>query len=213
MKRLLRFIWFVVLMRILTLLILGVNVRNRDGLYRYKQFILVANHNSHLDTMVLMNLFPYQKIQSIRPVAAMDYFRKNRFLRWFALNIIQIVSLPREIHSVQTDPLAECANALEEGHSLIFYPEGTRGQPEKLQNFKSGLAHLAKRFPQIPVIPVFLHGLGKALPKGEFILIPFYCDILVGEAFYWTGSRDHFMAALNEKMHKLALHGHFTAWD
>ncbi|MCO4836344.1 MAG: 1-acyl-sn-glycerol-3-phosphate acyltransferase, partial [Acidimicrobiaceae bacterium] len=66
------------------LVVLGLNIRNRDRLHKHKQIILVANHNSHLDTMVLMSLFPYKEMNKIRPVAAMDYFFKHPIRRWFA---------------------------------------------------------------------------------------------------------------------------------
>lgn len=213
MNTLLRYIWFEILMKALVLVVLGLNIRNRSKLYQHRQIILVANHNSHLDTMVLMTLFPFSKKKQIRPVAAMDYFLTSRFRSWFVQKIIQIVPISREIKSVRTDPLGSCSEALKQGHSLILYPEGTRGQPEKLEQFRAGIAHLVKRFPDIPVVPVFLHGLGKALPKGEFLLVPFYCDIFVGDAFFWPGTRKEFMDTLNQRMDQLTEQGKFMPLD
>lgn len=213
MNTILRYIWFEMLMKPFVMVVLGLNIRNRSKLHQHKQVIFVANHNSHLDTMVLMTLFPFKKIKNIRPVAAMDYFLRNRFLRWFAENIIHIVPISREIKSVRTDPLASCYQALNKGNSLILYPEGTRGHPEKLEEFKTGVAHLVKRFPDMPVVPIFCHGLGKALPKGEFLLVPFYCDIFVGDSIFWQGNRKDFMDSLNSHMHQLADQGQFVAWE
>ncbi|AQT68045.1 2-acyl-glycerophospho-ethanolamine acyltransferase [Anaerohalosphaera lusitana] len=213
MKTVLRYIWFQVLIKPLVLVVLGLNIRDRSRLHKHKQMILVANHNSHLDTMVLMSLFPFKRIQETRPVAATDYFYKSRLRRWFADNIIQIVPVQREIRSVRLDPLASCSQALKKGQSLILYPEGTRGEPEKLENFKTGIAHLSKRFPEIPVVPIFCHGLGKALPKGDFLLVPFYCDIFIGPPIYWQGNRNTFMKSLNQTMQGLAEQGNFKPWD
>jgi 1-acyl-sn-glycerol-3-phosphate acyltransferase len=213
MKTILRYIWFEILMKPLVLIVLGLNIRNRSKLYQHKQMIFVANHNSHLDTMVLMTLFPHKKRMNIRPVAAMDYFLRNRFLRWFAENIIQIVPVSRENKSARTDPLASCCQALNQGSSLILYPEGTRGHPEKLENFKTGIAHLVKRYPDVPVVPIFCHGLGKALPKGELLLVPFYCDVFVGDSIFWQGNRNDFMDSLNSNMRQLAEQGQFEAWQ
>jgi 1-acyl-sn-glycerol-3-phosphate acyltransferase len=126
--------------------------------------------------MVLMSLLP-----RVRPVAAMDYFFRNRLLAWFATRIIGILPIKRQRTTPDEDLLAPVAQSLARGDILIFFPEGSRGEPERLTEFKSGLARLAERFPQVPVIPVFTHGLGKALPKGDWVLVPFFVDVFVGE--------------------------------
>jgi 1-acyl-sn-glycerol-3-phosphate acyltransferase len=113
----------------------------------------------------------------------------------------------------EKDPLAGVAAALERGDILLFYPEGTRGIPERLQAFKTGLAHIAKRHPAVPIVPVFLHGLGKALPKGEALLVPFFCDVFVGEPVRWLGDRKLFMDTVNTRMEELAREGNFPAWE
>ena len=96
---------------------------------------------------------------------------------------------------------------------LIVFPEGSRGEPEHLQHFKRGIARLAESNPTVPVIPVFLHGLGKALPKGETILVPFFCDVFVGEPLPWTGERRSYMRQLDERMKQLADERNFPVWD
>jgi hypothetical protein len=68
---------------------------------------------------------------------------------------------------------------------------------------KSGVAHLAKCRPAVPVIPVLLHGLGKALPKGEGLLVPCFCDVVVGEALRWTGGKATFMEAMEARFAEL----------
>ena len=83
----------------------------------------------------------------------------------------------------------------------------------KLDKFKTGIAHLAKRCPEVPIVPVFLHGFGKALPKGEALLVPFFCDIFLGEKIFWTGNKSSFMDKLEGSMLNLARAGNFTAWE
>ena len=96
---------------------------------------------------------------------------------------------------------------------MILFPEGSRGDPEQFGTFKNGIAHLSKRYPTIPVVPIFLHGLGKALPKGEAVLVPFFCDVFVGEPIQWTGDRQSFMANLETAIKALADEGHRPAWE
>jgi hypothetical protein len=63
------------------------------------------------------------------------------------------------------------------------------------------------------VTPVFLHGLGKALPKGSMLLVPFNCDVFVGPAFRWEGSVEGFMARTEAAMASLAAEGEFAPWE
>jgi len=212
MARLLQYLFFLLVVRPLTLIVLGLNVRHRERLPSKGPVILVANHNSHLDTFVLMTLFPMAALRWLRPVAAADYFLRNKLLAWFALNIINIIPLKRGAPARGEDPLQPCSDALQRGEMLILFPEGTRGEPEQLAAFKTGVAHLAKRHPEVPVVPIFLHGLGKALPKGEALLVPFFCDVFIGEPVPWQGDRQEFMEALEGSIKSLADQGHFAAW-
>lgn len=174
---------------------------------------VTANHNSHLDTLVLMSLFPLRMLPRLRPVAAADYFLRNRLLAWFAGRIIGIIPLDRSGRAGSRDPLAGVAAALAEGCVVILFPEGSRGEPERMAGFRNGVAHLAKRFPDVPLVPVFLHGLGKALPRGAFLLVPFFCDVFVGEAMAWCGDRRAFMAELERRTSALAAEGRLPAWE
>jgi 1-acyl-sn-glycerol-3-phosphate acyltransferase len=206
-------LFFLLFVRPLVLIVLGLNVRHRNRLPQHGPAIIVSNHNSHLDTLVLMTLLPWRILGSIRPVAAKNYFLKNPLLAWFARTVMHIIPLERQVIHHDQDPLALCSEALRKSEILILFPEGSRGDPEQMGTFKTGIAHLAKRHPDIPITPIFLYGLGKALPKGEAILVPFFCDVFVGEPIQWTGDRHGFMTNLEEAIKALAQEGHRPAWD
>ncbi|WDI30061.1 lysophospholipid acyltransferase family protein [Hyphococcus flavus] len=211
MTRALQYLFFLLVVRPVLLIILGMNVRGRENLPQKGPAIIAANHNSHLDTLTLMALFPLKELHRLRPAAAADYFLSNKWLSWFAKNIIGIIPLNRG--AVRKNPLADLETALDKGEILVLFPEGSRGEPEQRADFKRGVAYLAKSRPEVPVVPVFMHGLGKALPKGSFFLVPFNCDVIAGEAIKWTGDTGSFMGALETSMNDLAAEGHFQPWE
>ena len=213
MGYLLRLFFYGVLVRTVVLFVLGLNVRHRERLPAKGPAIIAANHNSHLDAMAMISLLPLRLLPRVRPVAAADYFLSNKLLAWFALNVVGIVPLNRTRRNPNDDLLAPVAAALERGEILIFFTEGSRGEPEQLAEFKSGLARIAERRPDVPVIPVFTHGLGKALPKGAWVIVPFFVDIFVGEPLRFEGDRAAYMQRYRDAMTALAneeRHGDWT---
>jgi 1-acyl-sn-glycerol-3-phosphate acyltransferase len=213
MNRSLKLLFFLVV-RVLVLMLIGLNIQHRQRLPSSGPAILVANHNSHLDTLVLMSLFPLAKLHLLRPVADEEYFlKKNRYLSWFSQQVLNIIPVCRETKGGDSQKegcthrkfLSRCASALTQNNILILYPEGTRGEPESLAEFNSGIAHLSKLHPDVPIVPIFLHGLGKALPKGEFLLVPFFCQVVIGTSFCWTGKKQTFLQNLMEQMRSLAM--------
>jgi len=217
MNAALRSLLFALIVRPLALVVLGMNVRRRELLPSRGPAVLVANHNSHLDTLTLMSLFPLALLPRVRPVAAADYFCRNRALAWFSTRVIGIIPIDRHGHAKgdgeqHRDPLAPVCEALGQGDVVIIFPEGSRGEPEQIGEFKGGVAHLAKRFPNVPFVPVFLHGLGKALPRGEALLVPFFCDVYLGDHLRWCGDKARFMDDLSSRMTALAAEGDFPPW-
>lgn len=198
----LRTVFFLLVIRPFTTFLLGMNIRHFHRLPKSGPAIVIANHNSHLDAIVLLSLFPLRMLAKIHPVAAEDYFLANRPLAWFSTKIIGIIPFKRKV--LKENPFEQVEKALERGEVIIFFPEGSRGEAEKLSSMKSGIAHLAKKFPHIPITPVFLHGLGKALPKGDPILVPFVVDVAIGEPLPSCEDRTEFLQSIRDTLESLS---------
>ena len=178
---------------------LGIHVRHRERLPHKGPAIVAANHNSHLDILALLSLFPATTIPQVQPAAAADYFLRNRWIKWGALNLVGIIPVVRGGNPAGGDPLEACYQALANNKILVIFPEGTRGEPEEMADLKSGIWYLAKRFPEVPVIPVFMHGLGKSMPKGTWIPIPFFIKVGVGAALTGRLDKQVFMELLHAR--------------
>lgn len=213
---------------------LGLNVRHRNRLPLRGPAIVAANHNSHLDICTLLSLFPLARVPDVRPAAAADYFMTGGVLGWVAQTLIGIIPVVRgglkadgnaRDGEVRADPLDGCYEALANGQILVIFPEGTRGEPERMQALKSGIAYLACRFPDVPVVPLYTSGLGKSMPKGTFIPLPFFVDIFVGRPLTWRHAaaaddagdfitaKSTFMAQLNACFASLRRKAHVALWD
>jgi 1-acyl-sn-glycerol-3-phosphate acyltransferase len=206
-------IFFAIVVRPFLLVVTGFNVRHGERLPQGGPALVVANHNSHLDTVVLMSLFPARLLDRVRPVAAADYFLKSGPLSWFSRTLIGIIPVTRGGRAAGEDPLAGVTAALEAGSIVIFFPEGTRGEPERFKEIRSGIFHLSQRHPDVSIVPVFLHGLGKALPKGAFLPVPFFCDVFVGEPLERLADKEAFLSGLKERFEALRALGTFSEWE
>lgn len=196
----LRLLFFLLIVKPFLLLAVGVNVRRSDRLPTTGPALIVANHNSHLDTLVLMSLLPWRSWHRVRPVASADYFLRDRWRAWFTTRVIGIIPVAAGGGRPQAEVLGPVRAALLAGDIVIFFPEGTRGEPERLGKLKTGIAWLAEQLPSVSIYPVYLHGLGKVLPKGDWVPVPFFCDAWVQEPLYWTGERSLFMAELAARL-------------
>jgi 1-acyl-sn-glycerol-3-phosphate acyltransferase len=145
-----------------------------------EQRIYFANHQSHADLVLIWAALP-QELRSItRPIAAKDYWTGSRFKRWITTEVFNAVYVERE-RKGDEDPLQPLINALESGDSLILFPEGTRGFAEDPQPFKSGIYNLAKRFPDVVLVPAWIHNVQRVMPKGEVVPVPVLCSVTFGE--------------------------------
>ncbi len=197
----------VVLFRPLARIFTGADIIGRQRLPLKGPAILVANHASHVDTLLLLTIYPSKALDRVRPAAAADYFLKGALMSWFSRRILNIVPVARDRVAAGDDVLAPARAALAAGDILLVFPEGTRGDGEELAKLKNGVSRLVAAFPDAPVIPIWLQGAARVLPKGAAVPVPMNCTVLVGEPVPWAGDRAEFMEALRaalENLHALA---------
>ena len=146
-----------------------------------KQRIYYANHNSHIDFILLWSSLPKPIRRQTRPIAASDYWLKDGFRRFLIQDTFSGVTIHRQ-REKHEDPLQPVKEVLAQGYSIIFFPEGTRNLNDDIEllEFKSGLYHLSQEFPDVEVVPVWISNLKRVMPKGAFIPLPLLSTVIFG---------------------------------
>lgn len=168
--------WFLLgLIRALT----GAQARWYGAPPKAEQRIYFANHQSHADLVMIWAALPLELRSITRPIAAKDYWTTSAFKKWITSAVFNAIYVDRAKTSEQ-DPLEPLIEALSNGDSIILFPEGTRGNHEEPQSFKSGLYNLALKFPQVVLVPAWIHNVQRVMPKGEVVPVPILCSVTFG---------------------------------
>lgn len=167
------------------------------------QRIYFGNHNSHADFALIWASLPPQLRRMTRPVAGADYWEASPLRRYVIHQLLRGVVIARSRDGQGPDPVAQMAEALEAGDSLILFPEGTRNTTdEQLLPIKTGIFHLASRCPQVELVPVWMENLGRLLPKGEIVPVPLICSIAFGKPLRLAEgeARDDFLQRIRDAL-------------
>ena len=183
-------------------LVFGVSIEGRENLAGLERFILVANHNSHLDVFLLFQLLSRRQLCRTRPVAAYEYFSKSKLI----FRIVSFLFEPVWVDRTRAgrDPLKGMRECLEQGDNLVIFPEGSRGEAGEIAPFKAGVGRLAESFPDIPVVPAFLSGPERAFPRASSFPIPLWNRIIVGPPMHLSGAAKEIAANLEAMTRGLA---------
>lgn len=172
--------------------------------------VYFANHASHGDFVMVWISLPKKWRKLARPVAGADYWLKGRFRRFIINNVFNGLLIMRN----GNDPKAitqQMSAALQEGSSLIIFPEGTRNMDDDvtLLPFKSGIYHLARENPDVQFVPIWIDNINRVLPKGKLIPVPIICEVNIGkEIQLFPGeSKDDFLQRARDAMLALAPEG------
>ena len=144
-----------------------------------EQRIYFANHQSHLDWVLIWAALPKDLRSKTRPIAAKDYWTSSPFKHWITREVFNAVYVARQRTDDQ-DPLEPLAEALKQGDSLVIFPEGTRSNKGEPQVFKSGLYHLAEQFPDVERMAAWIDNVQRVMPKGEVVPVPILCTVTFG---------------------------------
>ena len=168
-----------------------------------KQRVYFANHSSNGDFVLLWTALPTPLRRQTRPVAALDYWLKSPLRAFIGREVFNAVLIDRRPEARTEDPVAQMVAALDEGSSLIIFPEGQRNSSEApLLPFKSGLYHLAKARPGVDLVPVWIANLNRVMPKGEVIPVPLICTLTFGAPLHVQPeeTKDAFLARATQAL-------------
>jgi 1-acyl-sn-glycerol-3-phosphate acyltransferase len=179
------------LIRVLT----GAQARWQGCPPKAEQRIYFANHQSHADLVLMWAALPAELRSITRPIAAKDYWTKTSFKKWITTAVFNAIYVDRAKTGDQ-DPLEPLIDALENGDSIILFPEGTRGSQDEPQSFKSGLYNLAQKFPHVVLVPAWINNVQRVMPKGEVVPVPILCSVTYGAPIALGGDegRGQFLA-------------------
>lgn len=193
------------LLAALARLISGASTRWIDCQPDTCQRVYFANHTSHLDVLVLWSSLPPAVRNLTRPVAAKDYWEKGRVRRYLATRVFDALLIDRTVIKVHQSPVDTMIKAIGDTHSLIVFPEGHRSAGTEIEEFKSGLYYLAKKRPDLELVPVYLDNMNRVLPRGEYLPVPLLSCITFG-APIWLEAREpkvNFLRRAREAVRRL----------
>ncbi|QLQ20789.1 MAG: 1-acyl-sn-glycerol-3-phosphate acyltransferase [Exiguobacterium profundum] len=172
-----------------------------------RQRVYFANHTSSGDFVVLWTALPPFLRANTRPVAAADYWLTSRLRAFVGRNVFNAVLIDRRPEMRAENPVDQMVTALDQGFSLILFPEGKRNTTSDLVlPFKTGLYHVAKARPNVDLVPVWIANLSRIMPKGEIVPLPLLCTVTFGAAMHLDSDepKERFLERAAEALRALA---------
>jgi 1-acyl-sn-glycerol-3-phosphate acyltransferase len=138
-----------------------VKVEGLENIDHSKTYVIVANHQSLADIILIYQTHMYFKWVAKKELLKVPFIGG---LLWINDHVL----LSREEHGSIKDVYRKAAGHLKSGISMLFFPEGTRSGTDEMGEFKNGAFKLAIKESR-PVLPVFLGGAREAIPKGGWV--------------------------------------------
>ncbi len=156
--------------------------------------LFAANHTSHLDTPVLLKALPPHLRRRVAVAAAADYFFSQPILGAAVALGLNAFPFERASCAGMRSSLLHCTGLVDNGWSILVYPEGTRNTGGAMAPFKPGLGLLATCL-GVPVVPVYTTGLFHILPKGKSLPHPGRASIRFGQPLTFASTINYRTAA------------------
>jgi len=177
-----------------------------------KQRVYFANHVSNADMPMIWTVLPSHMRRQTRPVAAADYWLKNKLRAFVGPEVFNCVLVDRRPEARTEDPMKAILDALAEGSSLILFPEGNRNMTDApLLPFRAGLYNIGLAFPEVDLVPTWVANQNQIMPKGEVIPLPLICTVTFGAPIHVAEgeSKDAFLTRAAAELAALAppVHG------
>ncbi|MDG3042949.1 lysophospholipid acyltransferase family protein [Roseicyclus marinus] len=146
-----------------------------------RQRVYFANHVSNADMPMIWACLPGHIRRHTRPVAAADYWLKTPLRAFVGPEVFNCVLVDRRREERTEDPMEAILAALDEGSSLILFPEGNRNMGDAaLLPFRAGLYNIGRARPDVDLVPAWIANLNEIMPKGEVIPLPLICTVTFG---------------------------------
>lgn len=165
--------------------------------------VFVANHHSHADTTLLMATLPAHLRRNLSVAAGADYFFPNKFMS--AVSALFIGAVPIERLRLSKLSITNTVETIEDGNSLLIYPEGGRSPDGWSKSHRPGAAFVSK-LAGVPIVPIYLEGTGNILPKGKNWPTRSRCAVVFGSPMNLDKGEDvrDFSKRIEKRVNELA---------
>ena len=149
--------------------------------------LIIANHASHLDTPSILRALPRSLRSRTAVAAAVDYFCRSRWLG--AMATLAMGTFPFSREGAVRSSLEHCGDLVDDGWSVLIYPEGTRSTSGAVASFRSGIGLLAAEL-GVSVVPIGISGAHAVWPKGSRYPRPGPITVRIGEPIQVANDND-----------------------
>ena len=171
-----------------------------------RQRVYFANHTSNGDMPMIWSVLPSALRRQTRPVAAADYWLTSKLRAFAGRDVFKAVLIDRR-PEVNDNPMEKIIAAIDDGSSLIIFPEGKRNMgADPLLPFKAGIYNIGKARPHVDLVPTWVANLNTIMPKGEVIPLPLICTVTFGAPLHVDAdeTKDAFLARARAALAALA---------